>query len=70
VPLALAQASASADPILAQSVVGASAPGGYQAPGFALIDQYGRPVTLASLRGRVVLLSFLADAARQAMSAP
>jgi cytochrome oxidase Cu insertion factor (SCO1/SenC/PrrC family) len=59
VPLALAQATASADPILARSVAGPSVPGGYRAPGFALTDQYGRTVTLASLRGRVVLLSFL-----------
>ena len=58
VPLALAQASASADPILAQSVAGTSAPAGHKAPGFALTDQHGRTVTLASLRGRVVLLGF------------
>jgi cytochrome oxidase Cu insertion factor (SCO1/SenC/PrrC family) len=58
VPLALAQASTSADPILAQSVAGTSGAGGYRAPGFALTDQHGRTVTLVSLRGRVVLLGF------------
>ena len=31
------------------------------APGFSLTDQYGRTVTLASLRGKVVLLTFLDD---------
>jgi cytochrome oxidase Cu insertion factor (SCO1/SenC/PrrC family) len=58
VPLAAAQASPNADPILAQSVAGPSAPGGYLAPGFALTDQDGQTVTLARLRGKVVLLSF------------
>ena len=29
------------------------------APGFSLTDQYGRPVTLSGLRGKVVLLTFL-----------
>jgi cytochrome oxidase Cu insertion factor (SCO1/SenC/PrrC family) len=58
VPMALAQASPNADPILAQSLAGSSSPVDYAAPGFALTDQFGRTVTLASLRGRVVLLSF------------
>ena len=58
VPMAVAQASTTADPILAQSVAGSPAAGDYRAPGFALTDQYGRAVTLASLRGKVVLLSF------------
>jgi cytochrome oxidase Cu insertion factor (SCO1/SenC/PrrC family) len=58
-PMAAAQASASADPILAQSIGGASAPLDYPAPPFALTDQHGRAVSLASLRGKVVLLTFL-----------
>ena len=56
-PLAVAQASPNADPILAQSIA-RSAAADYPAPAFALTDQYGRTVTLASLRGKVVLLSF------------
>ena len=57
-PLAVAQASANADPILARSVAGSAAAAGHRAPGFALTDQHGQTVTLASLRGKVVLLSF------------
>ena len=57
-PMAVAQASPNADPILARSIAGPAVPVDYPAPGFALTDQYGRTVTLASLRGKVVLLSF------------
>jgi cytochrome oxidase Cu insertion factor (SCO1/SenC/PrrC family) len=57
-PMAVAQASPNADPILAESIDGSSAPVDYPAPGFALTDQYGRTVTLAGMRGKVVLLSF------------
>ncbi len=56
--MAVAQASPNADPILARSIAGPAVPLDYRAPGFALTDQYGRTVTLASLRGKVVLLSF------------
>jgi len=59
VPMAVAQASPNADPLLAQSIAGSSAPVDYPAPGFALTDQDGRTVTLASLRGKAVLLSFI-----------
>jgi len=59
VPLAVAQASPNADPILAQSIAGRAAPEDVQAPGFTLTDQSGRPVSLASLRGRAVLLTFV-----------
>jgi cytochrome oxidase Cu insertion factor (SCO1/SenC/PrrC family) len=59
VPLAVAQASPNADPILAQSIAGRTAPEDVQAPGFTLTDQSGRPVSLASLRGRAVLLTFI-----------
>jgi cytochrome oxidase Cu insertion factor (SCO1/SenC/PrrC family) len=58
-PMAVAQASPNADPILAQALTGSSAPLDYPAPGFSLTDQYGRTVTLASLRGKVVLLTGL-----------
>jgi AhpC/TSA family len=65
VPLALAQASPNADPLLARSVAHSSAPLDHAAPGFALTGQYGRPVTLAELRGRLVLLSFCPDGCAQ-----
>jgi cytochrome oxidase Cu insertion factor (SCO1/SenC/PrrC family) len=58
-PMAVAQASANAAPILAQAIDGSAAPLNFVAPGFTLTDQAGRPVSLASLRGKVVLLTFL-----------
>jgi cytochrome oxidase Cu insertion factor (SCO1/SenC/PrrC family) len=58
-PMAAAQASRNADPILAESIAGSSAPLNFPAKSFALTDQHGRPVSLASLRGKVVLLTFL-----------
>jgi len=58
-PMAAAQASANADPILAESIAGSSAQLDFPAKGFALTDQHGRMVSLASLRGKVVLLTFL-----------
>jgi len=58
-PMAAAQASPNADPILAQAITGSSAPLDYPAAGFGLTDQYGKAVSLASLRGKVVLLTFL-----------
>jgi hypothetical protein len=61
VPMAVAQASPNADPLLARSVAHSSAPRDHAAPGFALIDQYGRGVTAAGLRGRLVLLGFCPD---------
>ena len=59
IPLATASASASASPILAQAIDGSSAPLDFKAPAFTLTNQHGRPVSLASLRGKVVLLTFL-----------
>jgi cytochrome oxidase Cu insertion factor (SCO1/SenC/PrrC family) len=58
-PLAAAQASPNADPILAESIAGSAAALDFPARGFALTDQHGRSVSLASLRGNVVLLTFL-----------
>ena len=58
-PMAAAQASPVADTILAQAIDGASTPLDGPAPAFTLTDQHGRDVTLASLRGKVVLLTFL-----------
>jgi len=58
-PMAAAQASPVADTILAQAIDGSSAPVNFRAPPFILTDQHGRTVTLATLRGKVVLLTFL-----------
>jgi cytochrome oxidase Cu insertion factor (SCO1/SenC/PrrC family) len=59
VPMAAAQASGAAAPILAQAVDGSSAPLNSPAPDFTLTDQAGKQVSLASLRGKAVLLTFL-----------
>ena len=58
-PMALAQANPNADPIIAEAIGGTSAPINFAAPGFALTDQRGQRVSLASLRGKVVLMTFL-----------
>jgi cytochrome oxidase Cu insertion factor (SCO1/SenC/PrrC family) len=59
IPLAAASASASASPILAQALDGSSAPLDFRAPAFTLTNQHGREISLASLHGKVVLLTFL-----------
>jgi cytochrome oxidase Cu insertion factor (SCO1/SenC/PrrC family) len=58
-PMMVAQASPDADPIIAQAIDGSAAPLDYAAPPFSLTSQDGRQVSLASLRGKVVLLTFL-----------
>ena len=58
-PMAAAQASPNADPILAEAIAGSTAPLNFPAKGFQLTDQHGQAVSLASLRGKVVLLTFL-----------
>jgi cytochrome oxidase Cu insertion factor (SCO1/SenC/PrrC family) len=58
-PMALAQANQHADPIIARAIDGNSAPLNFAAPRFQLTDQEGRQVSLASLHGKVVLLTFL-----------
>ncbi len=58
-PMALAQTDSTASPILAQAIDGSAAPLNFAAPAFSLTDQHGNQVSLASLRGRVVLLTFL-----------
>ena len=58
-PMAAAQAAPGASPVLAEAIDGPAAIADAPAPGFTLTDQHGRPVTLASLRGKVVLLTFL-----------
>ena len=58
-PLAAAAADRSADPVLAQALNGSPAVLNFPAKDFSLTDQHGHAVTLASLRGKVVLLTFL-----------
>jgi cytochrome oxidase Cu insertion factor (SCO1/SenC/PrrC family) len=58
-PMAAAAANRTADPILALAIAGDSAAMNVPAPGFQLTDQSGQPVSLASLRGKVVLMTFL-----------
>ncbi len=58
-PMAAAQASPTADPILAEAIAGSAAPLNFAAKPIQLTDQQGRTVSLASLRGKVVLLTFL-----------
>jgi cytochrome oxidase Cu insertion factor (SCO1/SenC/PrrC family) len=57
--MSLAQASPNADPILAESIARPSAQLNYPAPGFTLTSQYGKTVSLSSLRGKVLLLTFI-----------
>lgn len=61
VPMATASVSSRADPVLAEAVDGAPQPVDAVAPGFSLVDQYGKPVSLASLRGKTIALTFLDD---------
>jgi cytochrome oxidase Cu insertion factor (SCO1/SenC/PrrC family) len=58
-PMASAAANHSADPILALAIEGGSTSLDLPASGFSLTDQDGQAVTLASLRGKVVLMTFL-----------
>jgi cytochrome oxidase Cu insertion factor (SCO1/SenC/PrrC family) len=58
-PMAAAQASSTASPIVAQALDGNAAPLNFPAPTFSLTDQHGHQVSLGSLRGKVVLLTFL-----------
>jgi cytochrome oxidase Cu insertion factor (SCO1/SenC/PrrC family) len=58
-PMAAASLNPTADPILAQAIAGYSPPLDSPASPFRLTDQDGRTVTLASLHGKVVLLTFL-----------
>jgi cytochrome oxidase Cu insertion factor (SCO1/SenC/PrrC family) len=59
VPLAFAAASPNADPLIARSIAGESMAMNRPAPDFHLMSQSGQPVSLATLRGTVTLLTFL-----------
>ncbi len=58
-PMASAAANRTADPILALAIAGDSTTLDLPAPGFTLTDQNSQPVSLASLRGKVVVMTFL-----------
>jgi cytochrome oxidase Cu insertion factor (SCO1/SenC/PrrC family) len=58
-PMAVASVNRTADPIIAEALAGSSGQFDTPAPGFTLTSQDGRQVSLASLRGKVVLLTFL-----------
>jgi cytochrome oxidase Cu insertion factor (SCO1/SenC/PrrC family) len=58
-PLAVAETQRTASPIIASALNGPPTTLDTPAAPFSLTDQDGRPVSLASLRGRVVLLTFL-----------
>jgi cytochrome oxidase Cu insertion factor (SCO1/SenC/PrrC family) len=58
-PMAAAAANRTADPILALAIEGNSSAMDVPAFGFQLTDQSGQPVSLASLRGKVVVMTFL-----------
>jgi cytochrome oxidase Cu insertion factor (SCO1/SenC/PrrC family) len=58
-PMAFAAVNKTADPITAEALSGTNGVFDTPAPNFTLTSQDGRQVSLASLRGKVVLLSFL-----------
>src|SRR5690242_16952094 len=58
-PMAAAAVNRTADPVLALAISGDSTSLNVPAPGFSLTDQNGRTVSLAGLRGKVVLMTFL-----------
>ncbi|MGA2520922.1 MAG: SCO family protein [Acidimicrobiales bacterium] len=59
IPMAAASVNPHADPILAEAVDGTPDITNVAAPAFDLVDQRGRPVSLSSLRGRTIALTFL-----------
>jgi cytochrome oxidase Cu insertion factor (SCO1/SenC/PrrC family) len=59
IPMAVAAASPNADPLLATAVDGAPSPVHAAAPSFSLVNQHDVPVTLSSLRGKTIALTFL-----------
>ncbi len=58
-PMAFATVNKTADPITAEAIAGNNGQLDSPAPNFTLTSQYGRQVSFASLRGKVVLLAFL-----------
>jgi cytochrome oxidase Cu insertion factor (SCO1/SenC/PrrC family) len=58
-PAALAAANPNANPLLTQAINGPNDPVDFPAPAVSLVDQYGSPVSLAGLRGKAVVVTFL-----------
>jgi cytochrome oxidase Cu insertion factor (SCO1/SenC/PrrC family) len=58
-PMASASIDSKADTVLTEAVNGPPAITSGPAPSFGLVNQHGQPVTLASLRGSTVALTFL-----------
>jgi cytochrome oxidase Cu insertion factor (SCO1/SenC/PrrC family) len=58
-PMAFAAANHNADPILTQAVDGPPTSTNIPAPAFSLVDQNGRQVSLTSLRGKALAVTFL-----------
>ena len=58
-PMAMATVNRNADPVVSEALDGTPNALDTPAPAFALTDQHGHPVSLASLRGHVVALTFL-----------
>jgi cytochrome oxidase Cu insertion factor (SCO1/SenC/PrrC family) len=58
-PMAMAAVNRNPDPILSEALDGTPNTLDTPAPAFALTDQHGREVSLTSLRGHVVALTFL-----------
>ena len=58
-PMALASTDPNADPIVAQAIDGTPDVVNIPAPAFRLVDQSGATVSLRSLRGKAVALTFL-----------
>jgi cytochrome oxidase Cu insertion factor (SCO1/SenC/PrrC family) len=58
-PMALAAVNPNADPILSEAVDGTPNAIDMPAPPFALVDQHGQQVSLASFRDHVIALTFL-----------
>lgn len=58
-PMAFASMNPTADPILFEATNGTASTTNYVSKNFHLTDQYDRPVSLSSLRGKTVALTFL-----------
>jgi cytochrome oxidase Cu insertion factor (SCO1/SenC/PrrC family) len=59
VPMAAASTNPNADPIVSEALNGTPSQVTHPAPPFDLVDQSGRRVSLSSLRGKVIALTFL-----------
>jgi len=58
-PMAVASTNPNADPIVSQAIDGTPNAVNYPAPAFRLVNQRGQAVSLHSLRGKAVALTFL-----------